>query len=151
MTKKDRTRAVTPEVSEAIGRARTAGLSERAIYEGLREGLKEPPSYRDVRAVLERRGLRYKTQATQRRADDLAARVADGRKFFHKGPNDPTFDSYRQRKTVALSVDFTSDAGEKFDRRYLLGYLARAGIDPDAIEDEGFRQSLESIYQGEGS
>lgn len=142
MPKKDRT--LPPTLREAVYNLRVGGMSERAIYEGLRERLVEPPSYRDIRASLAADGVRYRSEAT-------AARKA--RAFHNEGdPDRPVRESeYAQRLKTVKAVDKTADAKDRLDENYILGYLARAGQDPETLEDSNLRASLASIYEGQGS
>jgi len=53
-------------VVQAIVGLRAGGMRERNIYEALRDVMKAPPSYRDVRDVLTHNGLRFKAQVRER-------------------------------------------------------------------------------------
>lgn len=150
MPKKDRTRAIPAHIERAAVALRVAGMRERTIYETLREHLKEPPSYRDLRAAFARSGVRYRAQVRQARAAGRyppppSAAFETGREFPQHASD------YFGKREKALRRDRKEDAEERFDRRYALGYLARAGIDADEVEDGDFLDSLESIYLGEGS
>lgn len=138
---KDRT--LYENVRVAAVNLRIAGMSERAIYEGLRDVLAEPPSYRDLRAAFRDENVGTRSEAAARRRE---------RAFLDAGVEHPQESTkYRSQLDLALSVDKTSDAKDAFDRRFILGYLARAGTDVDLIEDEGFAESLADIYEDEGS
>lgn len=142
MPKKDRT--LTPSLREALYNLRVSGMSERGIYEGLRERLREPPSYRDIRASLASDGVRYRADALRARRDQAFKNDRD--------PERPVRESdYRARLATVREVDKTPDAKERLDENYIVGYLARAGQDPDSLEDTNLRDSLVSIYEGQGS
>lgn len=146
MAKKNR--ALSPELNYTIRALRVEGLSERAIYEQLREhiAITAPiPSYRDVRATLASAGLRYRRQAEAARKggrmpDDLSS---DQHPIQHP--------HYTDRLTRLHAVDRRPDAKDDLDRAYTLGFLARSGIDPDQISDTSLRESIVSIYEGTGS
>ncbi len=143
MPRKDRT--LSPNMDATIATLRIDGLSQRAIYESLRDTLEEALSYRDVRASLKRSNLYYK--------HDAAAARREGRFPRPSNVNEPPqrTSAYRKRREQVLSVDKTPDALDAFNRNYLLGTMARQGVDPNLISDVSMRQSLEDIYDGLGS
>ena len=130
--------AVPEEVYDAAYNLRVAGMSERAIYERLRETVTEYPSYRDLRGFWGDQGVGKRAQAT-------VAREA-GAFFGSQGSA-----NYRERLRVTREVDQTPDAKEALDRKFLLGYLARAKARVSDLSDDGLAESLASIYEGEGS
>lgn len=144
MPKKDRT--LSPQIDYTVRALRVEGLSERAIYEQLREHLAaDVPSYRDVRASLERAGLRYrKDAAAARKAVALPDDLSDAQRTIQRI-------HYSDRLATLSKVDRRSGAKDDLDRAYTLGFLARSGIEPELIEDEAMRESVVSIYEGLGS
>jgi hypothetical protein len=139
---KDRT--LSKELDSSIYNMRVAGLSERSIYEGLREYLEEPPSYRDVRASFKRQGVETRRLATEaRKRGEFDNPYPDQRPISKS--------DYRDRLEIVREVDRTANAKDALDRNYVLGYMARAGVDPTSVEDPALRESLESIYSGTGS
>jgi hypothetical protein len=138
---KPKDRTLDPAVEKMIVTARVAGISERRIYESLRDDLKEPPSYRDVRAALAKNGVRYRYQATERRRKgDYPLTVGEKQMRSSK---------YLEKRAEVRKVDRTPDAEDKLADRFLLGYAARAGLDVDLLDDERFAESLENIYDDE--
>lgn len=149
---------VDVEVKEAIVNLRIAGVPERSIYEALRDTLDIPPSYRDIRTVFAENGVATRAQATmaRRRSSDQGAERQKGEArptyYLTSAGESPIYRThYAAKRANALEVDRTSDAREAFDRRYTLGYLARAGVQPEDVADEGVAEALSSIYDGEGS
>jgi len=147
-------RSLDPAVVSAARDLRVAGLSERAIYEGLRDALERPPSYRDLRAALDRQGVLKRSDATRarRQGDYLAERRVKDRDtgIVYRAPMRSS--NYLSRRREALKVDRTPDARERFNRRYILGYLASHQAQPELLtETDGYFEDLESIYEGEGS
>ncbi|MGB6442833.1 MAG: hypothetical protein WBF81_06020 [Thermoplasmata archaeon] len=146
MAKKNR--ALSPELNYTIRALRVEGLSERAIYEQLREhiAITAPiPSYRDVRATLASAGLRYRRQAEAARK---GGRMPDDLSSDQHPIQNP---HYTDRLSRLHAVDRRPDAKDDLDRAYTLGFLARSGIDPDQISDTSLRESIVSIYEGTGS
>lgn len=144
MASKDRT--LDTAVYQAAVNLRVAGMSERAIYEGLRDVLAEPPSYRDLRVAYSTAGVRYRSEAAAARSEGRYLESRD------EGKMERSF--YLSRREEVLKVDKTVDAKESFDRRYLLGYLARENLASEAVDVENqiqFAESVETIYDGLGS
>jgi hypothetical protein len=142
MAKKDRT--LDPNVDTAIRTARVAGVSERRIYESLRDLLDTPPSYRDVRASFARGGLSTRHAATvARRSKEFPETTAEARMKSTK---------YREKAATVREIDRRAQAQDELARNFLLGYLARAGIEPDLlVAGPDGTDALESIYEGHGS
>lgn len=162
MAKKDR--SLPEPVERTIRTARVSGMSERAIYESLRETLDTPPSYRDVRASLSRSNLRYRSQATAaRHARDYPEAVGGERPMREsaylerlRSAQENTRLSREDAKRQGINADeaiasFARADKDALDERYVLGYLARSGADPDDIADEDLRDRLIHIYDGQGS
>lgn len=144
MAKKDR--ALSPSVDYTIRALRVEGLSERAIYEQLREHLAaDVPSYRDVRASLSAAGLRYRRDAAAaRRAVRMPEDLSDAQRPIQRI-------RYSQRLRTLKQVDRRPSAKDDLDRAFALGFLARSGIEPELLSDESMRESLVNIYEGVGS
>jgi len=141
--KKDRT--LEPKVATAAYNLRVAGMSERAVYENLRDELKENvPSYRDLRALYAERNVRYRSDAAEARRLGLYENP-----YPDQRPINRSF--YEERLEITRRRDKTATAKDALDRNYTLGYMARAGVDPDSLEDRAMAESLESIYDGHGS
>lgn len=144
MPKKDRT--LSPQLDYTVKALRIEGLSERAIYEQLREHLAaDVPSYRDIRASLSNARLRYRKDAElARKRVELPADLYDGQRAIQKM-------NYEDRLSTLRRVDRRAGAKDDLDRAYTLGFLARSGIEPELIQDESMRESLVNIYDGVGS
>lgn len=139
---KDRT--LSPKLDRTIYNLRVSGVSERRIYEGLRDVLAEPPSYRDIRASLTKEGVRFKSEAA-------AARRA-GRYENPPGGDRPMNESqYLDRQAETRKYDRSPDAQDVLVQNYILGQLARQGVDPDTLDDRALAERLENIYNDEGS
>jgi hypothetical protein len=137
-------RTVEPTVANAAYNLRVSGMSERAIYENFRDTLKENvPSYRDLRAVYKERQVYYRRDAAEARRLGLYENTEDQR-AIHR-----TF--YTERLETTRRVDKTPNAKDALDRNYVLGMMARAGVEPDTLEDAALAESLEKIYDGLGS
>jgi hypothetical protein len=143
-TRKDRD--LGGALDATIYKSRVAGLSERAIYEGLRDTLDTPPSYRDVRASLAKQGVRYKREATAARRH---GRFGEERGEGRGGPMRES--RYQARLAVTKRVDRRPEAKDDLDRKFLLGYMARSGVDAESLADPDLADSLDSIYDGFGS
>lgn len=142
-----RERTLPPEMDAAIYNLRVAGVSERGIYETLRDTTETLVSYRDLRASFARTGVPTKAMATQARKtaafnnDDHSERPMKQSDYLRR------YEITRQR----TRGDLRAEAKDDLDRAYTLGYLARAGVDPSVIDEKALRDSLISIYKGEGS
>jgi hypothetical protein len=138
-------RSMDSRVEQTAYNLRVAGVSERAIYESFRSVLKEPPSYRDLRASFVRNGVATRAAATEARHSGLFVGRLDrqGRKQMAT--------EYADRLRTTKEIDRRAEAKDDLDRNYVLGYMGRAGVDPDLIDDEFFADSLYSIEEGEGS
>jgi len=146
MPKKDRT--LSPQLDYTVKALRVEGMSERAIYEQLREHLAADvpiPSYRDVRATLDKAGLRYRKDAeAARKRVDLPDDLYEAQHRINKM-------HYSDRLSRLTTADKRAGAKDDLDRAYTLGFLARSGIEPDQVSDESMRESLVHIYEGVGS
>ena len=140
---KDRT--LDPAVAKAAVSLRVSGVSERAVYEHFRDKLETAPSYRDLRATYRNAGVLNRHDATVARHEGkFPTTTAVDEKQAHRS-------DYKERLAITREVDKTPDAKDALDENYVLGHLARAGVDPSTIEDPALRERLENIYDGVGS
>lgn len=138
MPKKDRT--LDPRVRDAAVNLRVVGMSERSVYERLRDILDTPPSYRDLRAAYSDAGVRYRHEASEARAVG---------RFVGKTPPKSGRSEYFERWAVVREVDQTEDARDAFDRRYVLGYLGREVLPTEEEAEAGQVANLDLIADAE--
>lgn len=140
---KDRT--LDPAVERVIVEARKAGVSERTTYESLRDLVEQVPSYRDIRAVYEKHGLATRHEATLARREETVTRADDEGRKREYGPH------YFEKRLAALEADRRPEALDEFDRKYLLGWFRREGVNPSDLADKEMAERLERMYAGLGS
>jgi hypothetical protein len=119
-----------PEASRAAANLRSAGMSERRIYETFREEYKEAPSYRELR------GAWKETKATHGaiRGRKGALYEPDGKLRTKAHP-----DFQRRRSIVSAQVKtgmIPPNRVAKLERNFSIGYLRQAEVAPEAFKDE---------------
>jgi len=169
--KKERT--LDPKLDLAINSLRIAGVPERRTYERLREIMKNPPSYRDIRAAYARGGVTTRHDAAVKRK--MGARetvtdaeghrrsrvVATGFPRFPEG-SQVVFSRYiaetKANAKLAADPKTRADLQKITDTKFIHGYLARAydlrhGNGYDQLvailnpDNSAFLQSVESGFE----
>lgn len=109
-----------PDLATAAVNLWISGVSERAIFERYRAYVKEPPSYRELRASFKERDVRTRSDATALRAKgqrfETDGRITDGHQT-----------AYHERR----KAQYTEPAKVKLEDNMVKGYLAKEVVDPD--------------------
>lgn len=147
MPKKDR--SLPPPVETAAVTARVAGMSERAIYERLRDTLDVVPSYRDLRAAYAKAGVLSRRQAAAARREKRFPITQPSLQAI--GERQAQRSDYLHRLKVTREVDKSAGGKDRLDQNFILGYMVRSGVDPESVADSAVKDQLEDIYDGIGS
>lgn len=133
-----------PKIVNAAANLRISGVSEKAIYERYRTLLKQPPTYRELRAAMKERGVGARKEATAFRQKRQYFK-ADGTPYTaekHAGGS-----RYLERRNDRVANP-TPRSREKLVQNTIVGRTLAADPEPSDYTDERVVEFLDSEYEG---
>lgn len=126
-----------PDLATAATNLWISGVSERAIFERYRALVKDPPSYREIRASFKEHGLAKRADATELRQR--------GQRFELSGSLSDGHESAFQKRR---KVQYTEPAKARLEENMVKGYLAREVVSPETDLVEGdFQDFITSDFE----